>query len=203
MRKELFKFSIKDITEIAVMVALAIVLDKFVKIQVGANGGSINIATVPLFIIAFRHGWFKGLIASGIIFGLTTNLLDGYGINTYPFEYFIAFGSVAIGGLFGKMIFDDFKEEKFSKKSLSIALVILSVAIHFVIRLTFATFDSMIFYETDFVGGLLYNLSYIGPSCLAVLVVLAVLYPALQSINTMYPTPLLKSKNVDTEKEEY
>ena len=109
MKKDLFKFSIRDITEIAVMVALAIILDKFVKIQVGATGGSINIATVPLFIIAFRHGWFKGLIASGILFGIVTNLLDGYGINTYPFEYLIAFGSIEIAGLFGKMIFNNFK----------------------------------------------------------------------------------------------
>ena len=197
MKKDLFKFSIRDITEIAVMVALAIILDKFVKIQVGATGGSINIATVPLFIIAFRHGWFKGLIASGILFGIVTNLLDGYGINTYPFEYLIAFGSIAIAGLFGKMIFNNFKSEKFAYKSLSFVFLIASVTIHFVIRLLFATFDSMLFYEVDFAGGISYNLSYIGPSCLAVLVVLIALLPAIHSINTLYPTTLFKEDRKD------
>ena len=202
MKKELFMFSVKDIAEIGVLVALAIVLDKFVKLQVGATGGSVNIATVPLFIIAFRHGWFKGLIASGILFGLITNLLDGYGINTYPFEYFIAFGSTAISGLFGKIIFDNFKNKKLLNKGIAVALLVGCVAIHFVLRLLFATFDSMMFYGTDFIGGLSYNITYIGPTCLAVLAVLIVLFPALQSINTIYPTKLLVNDVEEDENEE-
>ena len=61
MKSSFFKFSVRDIAEIAVLCALAVVLDKFGKIPIGSTGGSINISTVPLFIIAFRHGWFKGL----------------------------------------------------------------------------------------------------------------------------------------------
>lgn len=204
MKKSLFKFSVRDITEMAVMVALAVVLDKFVKIQIGANGGSINIATVPLFIIAFRHGWFKAFIASGIVFGLITNLLDGYGFNTYPFEYLLAFGSVAVSGLFGKFIYDNYSKKNIGNKGIAIALIILCVAIHFVARLLFATIDSMLFYEVDFAGGIAYNISYIGPTCLAVLVTLIVLSPAIMSINKIYPTTLIKEEDkeeIDNEQE--
>ena len=43
MKKETFTFSVRDICEIAIMSALAIVLDRFVKIPIGSTGGSINI----------------------------------------------------------------------------------------------------------------------------------------------------------------
>ena len=82
MKSSFFKFSIRDIVEIAVMCAFAVVLDKFVKIPIGATGGSINIASVPLFIVAYRHGWFKGLIASGVVFALITCILDAYGFQS-------------------------------------------------------------------------------------------------------------------------
>ena len=111
MKSSFFKFSVRDIAEIGVLCALAIVLDRFVKIPIGATGGSINIAAVPLFIIAFRHGWFKGLIGAGVVFSLATCLLDGYGFQYFLFDYFIAFGSIAIGGLFGPIIFKSFNKK--------------------------------------------------------------------------------------------
>ena len=108
MKSGFFKFSVRDIVEIAVMCALAVVLDKAVKIPIGSTGGSLHISAVPLFIIAFRHGWFKGFIASGIVFGLVKCILDGYGFQFFFFEYLIAFGSIALAGLFGRMIFKFF-----------------------------------------------------------------------------------------------
>ena len=74
--KKTFGFSIKDIAEIAIFSALAIVLDRVVRIPLGATGGSVNISLVPLYVIALRHGWFKSFIAGSIIYGLITCLFD-------------------------------------------------------------------------------------------------------------------------------
>ena len=75
MKKSVFGFSVRDIAEIAILVALALGLDKL-KISVGATGGSVNFAMFPLFVIALRHGPFKGFIAGGIVYGLISCLLD-------------------------------------------------------------------------------------------------------------------------------
>ena len=199
MKSSFFKFSIRDIVEIAVMCAFAVVLDKFVKIPIGATGGSINIASVPLFIVAYRHGWFKGLIASGVVFALITCILDAYGFQFFFFEYFIAFGSIAIGGLFGPMIFKTYNRKGVLAKILAIELIILTVCIFFIIRTLAATADSMIFYKYDLAASLIYNLSYIGPSCGIVAILLPFLLPVFKSINETYPTVFLKGIDEDTE----
>ena len=212
MKSNFFKFSVRDIAEIAIMCALAIVLDRFVKIPIGATGGSINIASVPLFIVAFRHGWFKGLIASGVVFSITTCLLDAYGFQFFFFDYFLAFGSIAIAGLFGPMIFKHFNKKSLLNKIISILLIIACVAIFCVIRTLSASVDSMIFYGYTFGASVAYNISYVGPSCIGVAVVLPFLLPVFKSINQVYPTTFLKDileeeevseKLNDNETEEY
>ena len=60
--KKTFGFNVHDIVEIAMLSALSIVLDQFLKIRIGATGGSINLAMLPLLIISLRHGPFKGFI---------------------------------------------------------------------------------------------------------------------------------------------
>ena len=37
------------------------------------------------------------------IFGLVTCLTDGYGFYTYPFDYLIGFGSIAVFGFFSRL----------------------------------------------------------------------------------------------------
>ena len=202
MKSSFFKFSVRDIAEIAILCALAVVLDRFVKIPVGASGGSINIATVPLFIIAFRHGWFKGLIGAGLVFSITSCLLDAYGFQYFFFDYFVAFGSIAIAGLFGPMIFKSFNKEGVVSKIISIALIIACVAIFCVIRTLSASMDSMIFYQYTFVESIIYNISYVGPSCIGVAIVLPFLLPVFKSINQVYPTTYLRDVLDDEEEEE-
>ena len=73
MKKGLFEFNVRDIVEIAIFCALAIVLDTFVKIPLGPSG-SINLSMVPILVIALRHGWFKGFVAGGIIFGFISGI---------------------------------------------------------------------------------------------------------------------------------
>lgn len=202
MKSSLFKFSVFDIVEMGVMCALAIALDTFVKIPIGATGGSINIALLPLMVVAYRHGWFKGFIAGGVVFGFITCLIDGYGFQFFPFEYFLAFGSVAIAALFGVTIFKNFSKKTALNKVISIAFIILSMVIVFVIRTMCGTIDSMIFYHYNFGAAFAYNVAYVGPSCGIVAVLLILLLPVFKSINQVYPTTYLKDTLVDEESDE-
>jgi len=48
------KFVVRDIVEIAMLVAIAVVLDlDFLKFTVFPAGGSVGLTMVPLFILAF------------------------------------------------------------------------------------------------------------------------------------------------------
>ena len=193
MKKEIFTFNLNDITEIAVLCAMAMVLDTFVKIPIGQSGGSLNFSLVPVFVIALRHGPFKSFIAGGIIYGLTTNLLDGYGIQTYPLEYFVAFGAICILGFFGPYINRSFKEKNKAKIVISILLIIFSIAMWGLIRWIAASIDSMLFYEVTFEGGLAYNALYVLPTAALDAILVAILAPSISSMSRRHPSNYLKA----------
>ncbi len=64
------KFSTKVIVEIAIFAAIAVALDflqgAFFK-GIWANGGSLGIAMVPIFIIAYRRGLVPGILCGLIV----------------------------------------------------------------------------------------------------------------------------------------
>ena len=63
MEKRKSFLSVKEMVEMALLVALAVVLDlDGFKISLSADGGSIGFTMVPLFILGYRHGFFKSLI---------------------------------------------------------------------------------------------------------------------------------------------
>ena len=191
--QQLFTFSVRDITEIAILCALAIALDRFVKIPVGATGGSINLAALPLFIIAFRHGWFKGFIGAGLVFGVTTCLLDAYGFQYFLFDYFIAFGCIGLAGLIGYFIHSLYGKKEFKYQLLSYVFILLSVIAYCIIRTLSASVDSMIFYEYKFIPSVVYNISYIGPSAVIDFVLLCILMPAIYALNMQMPSSYFKA----------
>ena len=98
-------FSIKDIVEIGILISLSLVFDQsFLKIRIGQNGGSISLVMLPLCILSLRKGFVKGFIGCGVIFGLISCFLDGYGFFTFPLDYLLGFGSIAVIGIFNKFI---------------------------------------------------------------------------------------------------
>ena len=204
--KQLFTFSVRDITEIAILCALAIALDRFVKIPVGATGGSINLAAVPLFIIALRHGWFKGFVGGGLIFGITTCLLDAYGFQYYFFDYCIAFGCIGLTGLIGYFIHSIYSKKEFKYQLFAYVLLLGAIICYCVIRTLSASMDSMIFYGYTLIPSIVYNISYIGPSCVIDFVLLCILLPVIYSLNMMMPSSyfkaLFKEKNKELEEED-
>ena len=187
MKKAIFGFSLRDIAEIAILVALAVICDKFLKIPLGPTGGSINASMILLFIIALRHGWFKTLISGGVVFGFITCLTDGYGFYTYPFEYLIPFGSVCLVSLF-KIVSD--KQKPMFKRILVFSGMSLLVL---VIRFFFNSLDSVIWWEYTWEAAFIYNASYVFISGVISIVVTCLLFPLIDKINSMYKTIYLKS----------
>lgn len=192
MDKKTFTFDVRDMVEIAMLCALAIVLDRFLKIPLGPTGGSLNLSMVPIFFINLRHGWFKGFVAGGLIYGLITCLLDGYGMACYPLEYLVAFGASGVLGVFARYINNNFD----SKKGIVIShlLVIACVAVWATIRFFAASIDSVILYEYTWEAAFIYNLTYVYFSAIAVAVVTCGLLYLIVKLNKMYPTNYLKHK---------
>lgn len=179
------RFSVRDMIEIAMLIGLAIILDlSFLKFKIVPNGGSVSFVMVPLIIIALRHGFVKGFISTGIIFGLTTCLLDGYGFFTFPFDYLLGFGSMAFAGLFKKYIL---QKDKSKFTFIGVLTLLLSFVVAVVGRTLSSTISGMLFYGLGFLDSLIYQLTYLGPSALICLVALALLYKPLLIINRLYP----------------
>lgn len=194
MKKAIFGFTVRDMTEIAMLCAVAVLLDVFVKIQIGATGGSLNIAMLPLFVIALRHGWFKGLVSGGIVFGLITCLIDDYGIATYPLEYFVSFGAVAVLGVFGRSVNRSLIRGDAKKISLAYAITIACVAVAAVIRFFAASIDSVILWDYEWGAAFAYNAPYVFFSAIAVGVLLCLMLPTVKMLDNLYPTAYLKEE---------
>ena len=193
MKKATFGFSISDIAEIAILCSLAIVLDQFCKIPLGATGGSINFSMLPLYIIALRHGWFKGFIGCGIIYAITTCIIDGYGFQFFPLEYFIAYGSVGILGIFANFINKNFNKNNKSNIVISYFVLVGSIAIAAVIRFFCGSIDSVMFYEYSWSAAFAYNAPYVFISAVVVCAIMCALLPAIKLINKVYPSFYIKN----------
>lgn len=165
------KLDIRDIAEIAIFVSFAFVLDlPLFKIKIVANGGSISLIMLPLILVSLRKGFFKGFIASGIVFGLVSCFLDGYGLITYPLDYLLGFGSLAVVGLFRSFIIG---KEKLTWFNYLILFLVTLLAMS--LRTLASTISGILIYGLDFPSSLVYQLTYMGPSFIAVMVVLIVL----------------------------
>ena len=189
------KFVVRDIVEIAMLVALAVVLDldglKFTDL---AAGGSCGLTMVPLFILAYRHGVVKGFFGIGIVYALITCILDGHSWAYFPFDYVLAYGSICFAGIFKPFIF---KEEMTTKKdyALSITFFVIAIVLGCITRLIGSTLSSLIIYPLVEGGAPLclwaaitYNFTYIGPSALFVIIVMLVLYFPLLRVQKQFPT---------------
>ncbi len=177
---------VKEMVEMAILVATAIVIDVIVHFIPNIPGqvGSVSFATLPLFIIALRHGPVKGFLCASFIYGLITCLTDGYGIWLYILDYFVAFSGVAIIGFFKKQILENGKDTYNLK---GILLIILSVVLAGFVRLIGSGASSILNYNYTFGAALTVNSLYIGLSAVITGAMLVALYRPLLVINKRYP----------------
>jgi len=170
-------FTIRDICEIGILVALAIILDfKLFKISINVNGGSIGFAMLPLMIVSMRKGVVKGFIASGILFGFITCAIDGYGFIYFPFDYLLGFGAICALGIFRKYYF----KTNFFKY---ILFTLSTCLIAFILRTLASTFSGMIFYHMNFLSSLIYQMGYIPLSFVACFGGLLLFYIPLKALD--------------------
>ncbi|MCR5506029.1 MAG: energy-coupled thiamine transporter ThiT [Bacilli bacterium] len=176
--------SLKGIAEDGMLIAAAFVLN-FIKIPLGSTGGSVNFQMLPLMIIALRRGPLNGFICGGVIYGLLTCISDGYGFATYPFDYLIGFGSVAVVGLFKPLIFPK-DDSKFNTLHAEL-FILLAGVLSTLVRFIGGTVSSMAIYGYKFVPAMAYNALYIPLSGAAAIIFLMLLLPALKQINHRFP----------------
>lgn len=202
------KYSVQEIAETAIMVALAVVLDQFCKIPIQANGGSISFSALPLFIIAIRYGAFKGFIASGFIFGFITCLMDGYGFQTFPFDYLIALSGYGLVGTFYNFakrfyanIEDPAKYRKMQFVYSAIAVVLAGIPV-MIIRYAGHMIDGAILYglANDPLGNFIYQSTYVpGAVWISIAATVLLLEPVIL-INRIFPVK--KVNNIIENEEE-
>ncbi|MDR0812389.1 MAG: energy-coupled thiamine transporter ThiT [Oscillospiraceae bacterium] len=85
----------------AICVALAIALS-YLKIKIGAQGGSLNFAMIPLIIFAVHSGGLGFGVLAGAIFGLLKFFFaEGFALNweSMLLDYAVAYAAVGLAGI--------------------------------------------------------------------------------------------------------
>lgn len=173
-------FSVRDICEIALFSAVAIVLGFFVEIKIGQNGGSIGFNMIPLIFICFRHGFIKGFIASGIIHGFACSLYSGHGIVYYPLDYLLAYGVLAFICFFYKKVFESDGISSYIYLNIGILLVCTA-------RYLFHVISGVVMWNATWGFSFEYSSLYMVPSTILCMIVFTLLLKPIKTINKMYP----------------
>ncbi len=165
------------ICESAVLVALSVALS-FVKIEIGAFGGSIDFVMIPLFIIAYRNGIGYG-VASGLVFGFIKCLIGGgigWGLPSVLLDYVLAYGAVGIAGLF--------KNKSWAVEFSTFVGCLARFVIHFISGVTIyaitvpTAIDGVGTFANPVLYSIVYNALYMLPNTIIAIVVMALLrYP--------------------------
>lgn len=157
MNKDLSK-----LTESAVLVALAVVLElisKMIPILQMPYGGSASLAMFPIFILSYRHGLKWGIL-SGFVFGIMNFFIDGYAFfwGSFVFDYTFAFAAIGLAGLFSKKALDQ-----------KISAVLLGIVLGSFVRFIIHTLSGILFFA-EYAGDqnvILYSVTYNGGYMLA------------------------------------
>lgn len=171
------KFKLRELLEISLLVAVALVLSMF-KIYRLPQGGNVSLEMVPLLILALRWGFWAGF-TGGVIFGVLHLLQGGFIIHPAQLilDYPLAFGSLGVAGLFSV-------KEKFNLLKISLG-VFLAVALRFVCHY----FSGIIFFKayiplgsTVWIYSLVYNLSYLIPELIICLITVPLIMRLLKKV---------------------
>lgn len=162
------------LVEVAIFAALAFVFDflgNIMSLSLWAQGGSISIAMVPIFLMAIRWG-VKGGVVTGLLVGLL-QIVSGTAYILTPvqgfLDYIVAFSVVGLAGiLFSQIQGDDGKNRK-RNMMLTIGGILLGSSLRFLAHFI----AGVVFFGSGAADGqsvilfsLLYNLSYLLPSVL-------------------------------------
>ena len=94
------KQTTRILCEGAIMVAMAVVLN-FLKFDLFAQGGSMNLLFIPLMVFALRRGPVWGM-GAGLVFGVLKAVIGGgiaYGWQSLLLDYALAYALTGLAGL--------------------------------------------------------------------------------------------------------
>jgi thiamine transporter len=173
----------KQVTELAIFLALAVVLE-FLSFLFPRMpfGGSFSISMLPLFVLTLRHGLKIGFLA-GALYGILDMLISGLGYVTIHWaviflDYLFAFGAVGFAGFI------------FMINKKSPALFALGIGVAMLIRLFFHWLAGVTIWKEYVVmdypdmsvalGSLVYNSLYMIPSLIVTAILGVVLHITLR-----------------------
>lgn len=166
------KRHLSTLTEIAILAALAVVLDRLPLYSM-PDGGSVTLAMLPILLIAWRRGFKAGLL-TGFSVGLIQLLFGGYFLNLFQvgLDYLLAYATIGAAGLLSLTP----KKEQLGK-------LILGTGLAGLLRLFSHFLSGIIFYGSNAPAGvpvwrysLVYNASYMLPMTVISMVIIALLY---------------------------
>jgi len=159
--------------EVPVFVAFSYILDSipFLKFSIWAQGGSISLVMIPIFLLSFRWG-LKGGIVGGALLGIL-KLILGRPYILVPLQgfldYGVAFTVLGFAGIFAFKVQNAIKQEKYTN---ALLFVTFGVLLGSTLRFFAHFFAGAVFFGSAVDGmgkwlfSFLYNLSYIAPSIL-------------------------------------
>lgn len=157
--------------EVAIFTALALVLDiaPFLSFKIWAQGGSISLAMIPIFIVAFRWG-IKGGLLSGFLWGVLQIAVGQAWIMHWlqgAIDYLVAFTVLGFAGIFANKIKEAIKD---GNKKTYFSYILIGVILGSLLRFLAHFVAGIVFFESAIDGmniwlySFLYNISYIVPS---------------------------------------
>ncbi|MEI3614952.1 energy-coupled thiamine transporter ThiT [Pseudogracilibacillus sp. SO30301A] len=170
--------------EVAILTALALLLDiiPFLKFKLWPAGGSISLAMIPVFILAFRWG-IKGGILSGFLWGILQIAVgDAYILNFWQglIEYGLAFTVLGFAGIFAKSVQQAVKQQ--NKKEL-FKFIIAGILVGGSLRFLAHFFAGFIFFADSVPEGqpawlysFIYNCSYMIPAMIICIIIIYYLF---------------------------
>jgi thiamine transporter len=178
------------LVEVAIFGALAYLLDVLagvLSLKIWAQGGSISIAMVPVFIMAFRWG-LKGGLLTGLILGLLQLTFGPVGVHIVQvlLDYIVAFVVLGFAGLFARQVVNAVKVDNFKK-----AIYFVTIATFIACSLRFLShyLAGIIFFRAFAPAGqpieiysFLYNGTYMLPSFVISTIVTLLLIKAVPRI---------------------
>lgn len=173
------------LVEVAVFTALAFLLDlvsNFVFSRIWPQGGSVSIAMVPVFLMAYRWG-IKGGVLTGFLLGLLQFVL-GYSQIYTPIQgvidYLVAFAVVGLAGVIASQIKNAVQQ---GQKGKWMVLVTIGILLGSLLRFLSHFYTGIVFFGEYAPEGqpvalysLIYNGTYMLPSFIicAIVVILVI-----------------------------
>ncbi len=173
--------------EIAVFSALAFIFDllaNVVSFSLWPQGGSVSIAMVPVFLMAYRWG-VKGGVTAGLLLGLL-QILSGTAYIMHPvqgfLDYIVAYTVVGLAGV----VFKYADRERIGKKDMKTSgIIVLGILMGSAMRFLAHFIAGIVFFGTGAADGqsvavfsLFYNLSYMLQSVIVSGMVMILLFAA-------------------------